>query len=152
MRLWIDADACPREIKQIVFRASDRLELAVCLVANTALPTPRSDRVTAVVVPRGLDEADDYIAEAVAAEDVVITADSPLAARIVEKGAVAIDPRGELYTEHNVQERLSVRNLMDELRSSGLVQGGPSPFSPTDTRKFAAAFDRLLTKRLRRDP
>jgi uncharacterized protein YaiI (UPF0178 family) len=133
VNIWIDADACPRVIKEIVFRASERLEVPVCLVAS-------------VVVADGFDVADDYIAEHAASDDLVITADIPLAARIVAKGGVALDPRGELYTEENVGERLCMRDLMQELRSGGLVQGGPAQFGMTDRQRFASALDRLLTR------
>lgn len=147
MKLWIDADACPRVIKDIVFRASDRLDLPVVLVANASLTKHNSRLVESVVVPGGFDAADDYIAEHASAADLVITADIPLAARIVAKGGVALDPRGELYTEDNVGERLSMRDLMMELRGGGLVQGGPSQFSSTDRQRFASSLDRLLTRR-----
>lgn len=147
MKLWIDADACPRVIKEIVFRASERLELPVVLVANTSLAKHHSRLVESVVVADGFDVADDYIAEHALADDLVITADIPLAARIVAKGGVALDPRGELYTEENIGERLSMRDLMMELRGGGLVQGGPPQFSPADKQRFASALDRLLTRR-----
>lgn len=147
MKLWIDADACPRVIKDIVFRASERLELSVVLVANTSLAKHDSRLVESVVVPGGFDVADDYIAEHASAEDLVITADIPLAARVVAKGGVALDPRGELYTDENIGERLSMRDLMMELRGGGLVQGGPSQFSPADKQRFASSLDRLLTRR-----
>ena len=147
MKIWIDADACPREIREIVYRASERLELPVCLVANSYMNVPDSPLISIIVVSKGFDAADDHIADEVSPEDIVITADVPLAARIVERGTVAIDPRGEVYTEENVGSRLSVRNLMQELRSGGLVQGGPPQMDPKDTHKFASALDRELTKR-----
>jgi len=149
MKIWIDADACPRVIKDMVFRASERLEVPVCLVANKNLSKSHSRLITSVIVAEGFDAADDYIVEQVAAEDLVITADIPLAARIVAKGAVALDPRGELYTEENVGERLSMRNLMQELRSGGLVQGGPAQLGLTDRKRFASALDGTLTRMLR---
>jgi uncharacterized protein YaiI (UPF0178 family) len=149
MKIWVDADACPRIIKDIVFRASERLQVPVCLVANKGLNKHDSHLVTSVQVAEGLDVADDYIAEHAAATDLVITADIPLAARIVDKGGVALDPRGELYTEDNVGERLSVRDLMQELRMAGLVYGGPSQFSLTDRQRFASALDRMLTRMMR---
>ena len=150
MRIWIDADACPKPVREILYRASQRLNVPVCLVANSILPVPNSDLITAVRVPHGFDKADKYIAQEVADDDLVITADIPLAAEIVRKGAVALDPRGELYTEENVEQRLTMRNLMEELRDNELVTGGPRPFSPSDRQAFAAALDRFLTKRLRR--
>jgi uncharacterized protein YaiI (UPF0178 family) len=149
MKIWIDADACPRVVKEIVFRASERLKIEVCLVANQGLAKHNSRLVHSVVVPDGLDVADDYIAEHAAGEDLVITADIPLAARIVRKGGVALDPRGELYTDENMGERLSVRDLLQGLRDEGLVQGGPAPFNPQDKQRFAAALDRTLTRLLR---
>ena len=150
MRIWIDADACPRVIKEIAFRASERLEIPVCLVANTSLAKHHSRLIDSVVVSEGFDAADDYIAEQAAPEDVVITADIPLAARIVAKGAVGIDPRGEFYTEENVGERLSMRDLMMELRDGGLVQGGPAQFGATDRQRFASSLDTLLTRMVKR--
>lgn len=146
MKIWIDADACPRVIKEIIFRASERLEVEVCLVANKPLTKHNSRFVTSVVVPEGFDVADDYIAEHATPQDLVITADIPLAARVVEMGGVALDPRGELYTEENVGERLSVRDLMQELRGEGLVQGGPGQFGLVDRQRFASSFDRTLTR------
>ncbi|HEY3309579.1 MAG TPA: YaiI/YqxD family protein [Desulfuromonadaceae bacterium] len=146
MKIWIDADACPRVIKEIVFRASQRLKLPVCLVANKSLSKHHAGLITSVIVEEGFDVADDYIAEQATIEDLVITADIPLAARIVAKGGVALDPRGELYNEDNVGERLSVRDLMQQLRSDGLIQGGPAQFSLTDRQRFASALDRLLTR------
>lgn len=149
MKIWVDADACPRVIKEIVFRASERLKLPVMLVANKSLAKHHSRLVESVVVPEGFDVADDYIAEQAAPEELVITADVPLAARIVARGGVALDPRGDLYTEENVGERLALRDLMMELRTGGLVQGGPSQFSLTDRQRFASSLDRLLTRMLR---
>ncbi len=148
-RIWIDADACPRVIKEIIFRASERLNLPVLLVANKSLAKHSTALIEAIVVPDGFDVADDYIAEHAAPEDLVITADIPLAARIVAKGGIALDPRGELYTEENVGERLSMRDLMMELRSEGFAQGGPGQFSLTDRQRFASSLDRMLTQMLR---
>ena len=149
MKIWIDADACPRVIKEILFRASQRLNVPVCLVANKSLSRHDSHLVESIVVADGFDMADDYIAEHAGPDDLVITADIPLAARIVATGGVALDPRGELYTEENVGERLSIRDLMMELRSGGLVQGGPPQFNMTDRQKFASSLDRVLTRMLR---
>jgi uncharacterized protein YaiI (UPF0178 family) len=149
MRIWIDADACPRVIKEIVFRASERLEIPVCLVANNVLAKHHSRLITSVVVDDGFDMADDYIAEHATPQDLVITADIPLAARIVEKGALGLDPRGELYSEENVGERLSMRDLMQELRGAGMIQGGPGPFSNTDRQRFASSLDCVLTRMLK---
>lgn len=149
MKIWVDADACPRIIKEIVFRASDRLKTPVVLVANMGMDKHHTPLVTSVLVPEGPDVADDYIAEHVAPVDLVITADIPLAARIVEKGGVALDPRGELYTEDNVGERLSYRDLLQELRSAGLAHGGPGQFGLPDRQRFASALDRTLTRMIR---
>lgn len=146
LKIWIDADACPRVIKEIVFRASKRLDLQVLLVANKTLAKHHTNLIESIVVEDGFDVADDYIADHATAEDLIVTADIPLAARIVAKGGVALDPRGELYTEENVGERLSMRDLMMELRSEGLVQGGPRQFSLTDRQRFASSLDRLLTQ------
>jgi uncharacterized protein YaiI (UPF0178 family) len=140
MRIWVDADACPRVIKDIIFRASERLNIPVCLVANKELTKHNAHLVDSVVVDEGFD---------VATSDLVITADIPLAARIVSGGGIAVDPRGEIYTEENVGERLSIRDLMMELRSGGYVQGGPPPFSNTDKQRFAASLDSLLSRILR---
>ena len=149
VRIWIDADACPGEVKDLVFRASRRLEILTTLVANRSMHVPMSSWVRLVQVPPGPDEADLYITEHVGPNDLVITADIPLASAVVEQGAIAINPRGEIYTADNVQERLAVRNLMQELRGSGEIQGGPAQFSVTDRQKFASALDRSLTKLLR---
>jgi|TARA_B100000315_G_C14191042_1_gene413350 hypothetical protein len=149
VKIWIDADACPGSVKEILYRASGRLNIPICLVANADLNVPHSPLITAVRVPKGFDVADNYIAREMAPEDIVITADIPLAASIVEKGAVALDPRGELYSEENVRERLSIRNFMHELRAGGLISGGPPPMKETDHKKFATALDRLLTKKMK---
>ncbi|SDM12727.1 hypothetical protein SAMN05660860_01856 [Geoalkalibacter ferrihydriticus] len=147
--IWIDADACPRAVKDIVFRAAERLQLKVCLVANKGLAKHHTHLISSVVVPGDPDEADKYIAQHATACDLVITADIPLAAKVVAKGTVAIDPRGTLYTGDNVGERLSSRDLMQSLRDEGMVQGGPGPFGSADRQRFASALDRTLTRMLR---
>lgn len=149
MKIWIDADACPRVIKDILFRASERLHVPVCLVANKKLTKHETRLIESIVVDEGFDVADDYIADHASPDDLVVTADIPLAARIVGKGGVALDPRGELYTKENVGERLSMRDLMMELRTGGLVLGGPAQFSLTDRQRFASSLDRLLTRMAR---
>ena len=149
MRIWIDADACPGAIKDLVLRASRRRQLPVCLVANRALYVPPSALVTQVRVAPEPDAVDQHIAQHVAAHDLVITADIPLAAAVVDHGALAISPRGEIYTADNVQERLAVRNLLQHLRAGGLVLGGPPQLSAADCQKFAAALDRSLTRLLK---
>jgi uncharacterized protein YaiI (UPF0178 family) len=149
LKLWIDADACPRVIKEIVFRASERLQIEVCLVANSDLSRAHTRLISSVRVAEGFDAADDYIATTAAPEDLVITADIPLAARLVARDVIAIDPRGEVYSEENIGERLSFRDLMQELRSAGLAQGGPGQMGMTDRQRFASSLDRLLTRKLR---
>lgn len=145
--IWIDADACPRVIKEIVFRASERREIPVCLVANRPLAVPRSPRITSVRVAQGANEADTYIAEHAADGDIVVTADIPLAALLAEKGALAIDPRGTVYEEALVRERLSVRDFMEQMRGAGLVQGGPPQIGRAEKKRFADALDRELARR-----
>lgn len=149
MKIWVDADACPRACKDVIYRAAGRLELEVVLVANRPLATPKYHLISSIVVDSGADVADDWIVERVEVEDLVITADIPLAARIVERGAAGLDPRGELYTEANVRERLSVRDFMHDLREIGVDTGGAASFGPKDKQKFANALDRLLTQRLK---
>ncbi|MBT4761268.1 MAG: YaiI/YqxD family protein [Bdellovibrionaceae bacterium] len=146
MKIWIDADACPKIIKEVVFKASKRLSVPVCLVANGYMSVPQDPLITSVQVEKGADVADQYIVEHVSKTDLVITADIPLAALIVEKGALAINPRGELYTEDNVGERLSTRDFMQGLRDTGVVTGGPAPLGPKDKARFANSFDRIITK------
>lgn len=148
MKIWIDADACPRAVKDIVFRASERLSLPVVLVADRQVSRPSSPLVSTIVVPRDMDSADKHIVAKMSPEDLAITADLPLAAEVVDLGATAINPRGELYSKENVGERLSMRNFMMSLRESGLDLGGPPPFSGKDKARFAASLDRLLTRRL----
>lgn len=153
MKLWVDGDAMPRGVKDIIFRAAKRLDLEAALVANRRLATPPgNDKVQSVTVPGGPDAADDYIWEHASVGDLAITADIPLAARLVEKGVTAIDPRGQEYTEATISERLSIRDFMDQLRSTGVETGGPKPYSDSDKRAFADAFDRTLTRMLREQP
>ena len=149
MRIWIDADACPQPVREIVFRAATRLEIAVLYVSNRGGVPRRSAWITAVQVSKDLDAADRHIAEEASPGDLVITADIPLAAKVVEKGAVAIDPRGETYTAENVGERLSVRDFLQSLRAEGQLTGGPAPFSNADRQRFANALDRQLAARRR---
>ena len=145
-QIWVDADACPRVVKEILFRAAKRLELVVTLVANQAIPIPKSRYVNSVQVGAGLDVADNYIVQHSATGDLVITADIPLAAELVDNGCAVINPRGELYTRDNIRERLNMRDFMDSLRSNGIDTGGPSALNQTDRRNFANQLDRLLTK------
>jgi uncharacterized protein YaiI (UPF0178 family) len=147
MRIWIDADAAPNAVKEIVFRASARLELETALVANQRISTPASNPlVESVVVPGGPDAADQYIIDHAAEGDLAITADIPLAAALVERGVLVLDPRGERYSEANVRDRLSIRDFMDSLRGSGVDTGGPKPYGRQERQDFANALDRLLTK------
>ena len=144
MHIWIDADACPGVVKEILFRAAERLHIDTTLVANRLLRTPPSRFIRAVQVPAGFDVADAHIVEQVARGDLVITADIPLAAAVLERGAHALNPRGEMYTAANIAERLSMRNFLEELRSSGVQTGGPAAFSQADRQAFGAALDRFL--------
>jgi hypothetical protein len=146
MKIWVDADACPGVIKDILYKAAERTGLQLILVANTRFQTPKSSFITFIHVYQGPDRADDEIADNVAPDDLVITADIPLAARVVEKGGLALNPRGEVYTEKNIQERLSTRDFLDNLRVSGVETGGPSALNARDKQAFANSLDRIITK------
>ena len=147
MQIWVDADACPKPIKEILYRAAERAQVSMILVANTPLRTPPSTLIRTLRVRRGFNVADREIVEQVQTGDVVVTADVPLAAEVVGRGAHALDPRGVLYTAENIPERLAVRNLMAELRSGGVLTGGPAPWSRSDSHAFANQLDRLLAGR-----
>lgn len=149
MKIWIDADACPKMVKEVIFKASFRLKIPVTLVANSYMAVPQGGQINSIQVEKGADIADFYIVENVSDRDLVITADIPLAALVVEKGATAINPRGELYTEENVRERLSMRDFMKDLRDSGVDTGGPTSFGPKDKGNFANSLNRLLTKMMK---
>lgn len=150
LTLWIDADAAPVDVKDIVARAALRLELPAILVANQRLQTPANNPfVSAMRVAGGPDVADDHIAEEASPGDLAVTADIPLAARLVEKGVITLDPRGEEYTRENIGERLSIRDFMDGLRATGVETGGPSAWGQKEKQAFAAAFDRALTRLLK---
>lgn len=144
--IWIDADACPRDVKDIVFRAAQRTGARVTLVANKTMHIPSGPGLRMITVPGGPDVADDRIVADSAAGDITVTADIPLAARLVEKRVVVIDPRGEVYDEENVRERLSVRDFMADIRDAGVVTGGPSGYGPKDKQRFANALDRALQR------
>lgn len=146
-QIWVDADACPGAIREILFRAAERAQVRVTLVANQWLRTPPSRHVRALQVQGGFDAADDAIAERVRRGDLVVTQDIPLAARVLERGAEAVNPRGERYTADNIAERLSMRNFMDELRGAGVQTGGPSVFHARDRQAFANQLDRWLAVR-----
>jgi uncharacterized protein YaiI (UPF0178 family) len=146
MQIWVDADACPRVIKEILFRAADRKQLPLTLVANQPLRTPASPYIKTMVVTAGFDAADDRIVELLKPGDLVVTADIPLAAAAIRKGGHALNPRGEFYTPDNIQERLAMRNMLDELRGSGVETKGPAVLSPADRQAFANQLDRFLTR------
>ena len=152
MKIWVDADGCPRAVKEIVFRASERTQVGVVLVANAPLALPKSPLVSLALVPEGLNVADAHIAEQVDASDIVVTADVPLASLVVKKGAVAIDPRGRPYTEETIGSHLATRDLLHDLRSREVIRGsGPAAFSPKDLQRFASALDKWLTKKMKDD-
>jgi uncharacterized protein YaiI (UPF0178 family) len=147
MQIWVDADACPLAIKQILYRAAERAQVRTTLVANKMLSTPRSKFVRAIQVGRGFDVADNEISRRVAAGDLVVTADIPLAADVIARGAQALNPRGELYSADNIRERLAMRDLLEKLRETGVQTEGPAPLDHADRKRFADALDRLLAKR-----
>ena len=146
MNIWVDADACPGVIKEILFRAADRTETLVTLVANHSLRIPPSSYITFLQVTSGFDVADDEIVKRLASGDLVITADIPLAAEVIENGGHALSPRGAIFTADNIKSRLNMRDFLDTMRSSGLNTGGPPPLNQTDRQAFANHLDRLLTK------
>lgn len=146
MQLWIDADACPVVIKEIIFRAAERLQIQTTLVANQMLRTPPSRYIRAIQVPKGFDVADAHIVEQVQPGDLVVTGDIPLAALIIAKKAHALNPRGEMYTTANIAERLAMRNFMAELRDNGVETGGPNSFSQSDRQAFGNALDKFLAQ------
>ena len=146
MHIWVDADACPNVIKEILYRASDRLKLPLTLVANQALRVHRSAYIRTMVVPKGFDAADEEIVRQIVAGDLVITADIPLAAAVLEKNGHALSPRGERYSPETIRERLRIRDMMEQLRDSGVRTGGPAALSQADRQAFANALDRLLAR------
>ena len=150
MKIWVDADACPVVIKDILYRAAERTGVHMTLVANRPLRIPRSPCIAFLQVPAGADVADNEIVKQLVAGDLVITSDIPLAANVVEKGGVALDPRGELYTEENIRSRLNMRNFMDELRSTGVETGGPASLSPRDRQLFANHLDTILPRHIKK--
>jgi uncharacterized protein len=144
-QIWVDGDACPGVIKEILFRAAERAKIQLTMIANQKLAGYPSRYVRTLQVSGGLDEADDEIVRRMRSGDLVVTQDIPLAARVIEKGGVAINPRGELYTADNIAARLSMRNFMEELRGAGVQTGGPASFSVRDRQSFANQLDRWLT-------
>jgi len=149
MRIWVDADACPAVVKEILYRAAERNQIHLALVANKALHTPRSPWIHLVQVARGFDVADGHIVNAVEPGDLVVTADIPLAAAVVEKDAFALNPRGEFYSRENVRELLDMRNFMQSLRSTGVDTGGPAALSQSDRHAFAKQLDQFLARQRR---
>jgi uncharacterized protein YaiI (UPF0178 family) len=148
--VWVDADACPGAIKELLFRTALRLEIETTLVANQSIAIPKSELIHRITVPNGADIADNLIVERMAAGDVVITGDIPLASRVVEKGGIAIGTRGELFDDASVHGRLATRNLMEQFRSAGVDTSGPKPQNPKDIQTFANQLDRTLSKVLRK--
>lgn len=146
MKIWVDADACPGVIKEIIFRAADRKKIHTTLVANQMLRTPPSPFIRAIQIPQGFDVADAHIVAQVAEGDLVITADIPLASAVIERGGTALNPRGELYTAATIRERLSMRDFMEGLRSAGIETGGPAAFNLSDRQAFANQLDRFLAR------
>jgi hypothetical protein len=146
MNIWVDADACPAVVKDILYRAAERAQVTLTLVANQPLRTPRSSFIRTLQVPRGFDVADNEIARRIEPGDLVVTADIPLAAQVIERGGYALDPRGELYSPDTIRERLTMRAFLDELRASGVQTGGPPPLAHGDRQRFANQLDRLLAQ------
>ena len=148
MKIWVDADACPQVIKEILYRAAERAQVVTTLVANMPLRIPASRFIKTVRVKQGFDVADHWIVQQMEAGDLVVTADIPLAAEVIGRGGHALDPRGDLYSEDNVRDRLAIRNLMQDLRATGDILGGPAAFAHADRQRFANHLDRFLTQRL----
>jgi len=146
VKIWVDADACPVVIKEILFRAAQRTKVFLTLVANQAIPTPPSHHIKMIQVASGFDVADSEIVKRLSPGDLVITSDIPLAAEVIDKGGIALNPRGELYTADNIKNRLTMRDFMDTLRSSGIDTGGPAALNQSDRKAFANQLDRLLSK------
>ena len=146
MKIYVDADACPQAVRQILFKAALRTQRQLILVANQFIAVPKDSLIKTVRVSSGADAADNYIADHAEAKDLIITADIPLADRVIAKHAVALDPRGEFYTKENIKQRLSVRDFLHDLRGTGVNTGGAKPLSPQDIKLFADALDRYLAK------
>ena len=146
MKIWVDADACPVVIKDILYRAAERTEIQLTLVANQAVNVPRSRHINFIRVASGFDVADNEIVNRMNAGDLVITADIPLASDVIEKGGLALSPRGELYTANNIKSRLNMRDFMETLRSSGIDTGGPPALNQSDRKAFADHLDKILVK------
>lgn len=148
MQIWVDADACPKVVKEILFRIAERAKIEVTLVANQRVFTPPSAYIKSIRVAEGFDVADNYIVQEIEKDDLLITADIPLAAEVIEKGGHALNPRGELYSTETIKQKLVMRDLMDELRGTGeVIGGGPPPLNQRDRREFANQLDRFIAKR-----
>ncbi|MEC6822398.1 YaiI/YqxD family protein [Photobacterium piscicola] len=146
MKIWVDADACPNVVKEILFRAADRAKISVTLVANQYIRTPPSPFLRSIQVEQGFDVADNYIVQECEVGDLVITADIPLADELITKGAHALNPRGEMYTKDTIKQRLQMRDFMETMRSSGVQTGGPSALTQADRQNFANKLDAFLSK------
>ncbi len=147
MQIWVDADACPKVVKEILYRVAERAKVQVILVANQSLITPKSAFIKSIRVAAGFDVADNYIVQEIKENDLLITADIPLAAEVIEKGGHALNPRGELYSTETIKQKLVMRDLMDELRGTGeIMGGGPPPLNQRDRREFANQLDRFVAK------
>lgn len=144
-KIWIDADACPKAVKEIVFKTSRRLNINIILVANAYQNIPHSDLIQLIVVDKGFDAADQHIIDQVEIHDIVITADIPLAAKVLKKKAIALDPRGEIYTENNIGSILSLRDFMKEFRDAGSITSGPAAFGTKDVKQFADSLNKLIS-------
>ncbi len=143
-KIWIDADACPKAVKEIVFKTSQRLNISITLVANTYQTIPHSNLIHLIIVDKGFDAADQHIIDHVVMHDLVITADIPLAAKVLKKKAIALDPRGKIYTENTIGSILSMRDFMKEFRDAGSITSGPAPFGPKDIKQFADSLNKLV--------
>ena len=147
MQIWVDADACPKVVKDILFRVAERARIKVTLVANQSLTIPKSPFIKSIRVSAGFDVADNYIVQEIQKGDLIVTADIPLAAEVIEKGGHALNPRGELYSTETIKQKLVMRDLMDELRGTGeIMGGGPPPLNQRDRREFANQLDRFIAK------
>lgn len=144
-KIWIDGDACPKSVKEIVFKSGLRLNIKIVLVANDYQMIPPSDLIRLIVVDKGFDAADQHIIDQVEIHDIVITADIPLAAKVLKKKAIALNPRGEIYTESNICSILSMRDFMKDLRDAGTITSGPAPFGPKDIKQFADSLNKLIS-------
>lgn len=149
MKIWVDADACPNVIKNILFKAAERTQIPCILVANQKIQTPPSSFISSRQVSQGFDVADDYIVQNIEAGDLAITADIPLAAEIIDKEAIAINPRGEIYNKENIKQRLAMRDFMDQMRGAGIQSGGPATFNQQDRMAFANSLDKLLVNKVK---